>query len=166
MIIWLKIEIYRVWWLYNLKICLQYSIHQYSSWIMTLHELTTVPLSCQFPARRPRKGKGKGKAGSPMGPWGVERVELPTADRVASRNWNHVCKKVHCVDFCTHESFGLLVLIFFFGSCFFGGYSSTWSGARHFCQGKGKASEAPKGGKSGKGPEHPMKSHHFAMSKC
>ena len=48
-----------------------------------------------------------------MGPWGVERVELPTAvDRVASRNWNNVCKKVHCVDFCTHESFGLLVLIF------------------------------------------------------
>ena len=40
-----------------------------------------------------------------------------------------------------------------------------------FLQGKGKASEAPKGGKSGKGPElgsfgHPMKSHHFGMSKC
>lgn len=110
-----------------------------------------------------------------MGPWGVERVELPTADRVASRNWNNVCKKVHGVDFCTHESFGLLVLIFqsfFLDPVFFGGYSSTdVKLGSSFLQGKGKASEAPKGGKSGKGPElgsfgHPMKSHHFRMSKC
>ena len=133
---------------------------------MTLHELTTVPLSCQFPARRPRKGKGKGKAGSPMGPWGVERVELPTADRVASRNWNHVCKKVHCVDFCTHESFGLLVLIFFFGSCFCWRLLLDVKRGSPFLPGQRQGLRSAKGWQEWQRRNHPMKSHHFAMSKC